>query len=95
MQFLIRARDGAGMLGKRLEVRPKHLENLANVEGRILCAGGLLDEAGNMKGAAEENVMDCVVCGSCSFICPAHRNLTAAFKAMKDKIAAEAKKGKG
>ena len=51
MQFLIRARDGAGMLGKRLEVRPKHLENLAKVEGRILCAGGLLDEAGNMKGS--------------------------------------------
>ena len=39
--------------------------------------------------------MDCVVCGSCSYICPAHRRLTSSFKAMKDKIAAEARKGKG
>ena len=54
-----------------------------------------LCEAGDMKRAGEENVMDCVVCGSCSYICPAHRNLTSAFKAMKDKITAEAKKGKG
>jgi electron transport complex protein RnfC len=52
-------------------------------------------EAGDMKAAAENDIMDCVVCGSCSFICPAHRVLTPAFKAMKDKIAAEAKKGKG
>ena len=54
-----------------------------------------LCEAGDMKGASDENVMDCVVCGSCSYICPARRHLTSAFKAMKDKIAAEAKKGKG
>ena len=54
-----------------------------------------LCQAGDMKGASEENVMDCVVCGSCSYICPAHRRLTSAFKAMKDMIAAEARKGKG
>ena len=54
-----------------------------------------LCEANDLKRAGEENVMDCVVCGSCSYICPAHRRLTTAFKAMKDKIVAEAKKGKG
>jgi len=52
-------------------------------------------EAGDMKAASANDIMDCVVCGSCSYICPAHRVLTPAFKAMKDKIAAEAKKGKG
>ena len=52
-------------------------------------------EAGDMKRAGEWCVMDCVVCGSCSYICPAHRRLTSSFKAMKDKIAAEARKGKG
>ena len=52
-------------------------------------------DAGDMKRAGEWCVMDCVVCGSCSYICPAHRRLTASFKAMKDKIAAEARKGKG
>ena len=55
----------------------------------------LLCEAGDMARAGAENVMDCVVCGSCSYICPAHRHLTSSFKAMKDKIAAEARKGKG
>lgn len=52
-------------------------------------------EAGDMKAASDNDIMDCVVCGSCSYICPAHRVLTSAFKAMKDQIAAEAKKGKG
>ena len=54
-----------------------------------------LCEANDMVRAKEENVMDCVVCGSCSYICPARRHLTTSFKAMKDKIAAEAKKAKG
>ena len=49
----------------------------------------------DLKAAAAANVMDCVVCGSCSYICPAHRFLTPSFKNMKDKITAEAKKGKG
>ena len=52
-------------------------------------------EANDMKAASDNNIMDCVVCGSCSYICPARRVLTPAFKAMKDQIAAEAKKGKG
>lgn len=52
-------------------------------------------DAGDMARAQRENVMDCIVCGSCSYICPAHRHLTTTFKAMKDAIAAEAKKGKG
>ena len=54
-----------------------------------------LCEANDMKAASDNNIMDCVVCGSCSYICPARRVLTPAFKAMKDQIAAEAKKGKG
>lgn len=59
------------------------------------CRLKALCEAGEMLRAKEENVMDCIVCGSCSYICPARRRLTTSFKAMKDKIAAEAKKGKG
>ena len=51
MQFIITAHDGEGMLDKRLEVRPRHLENLAKVNGRVLCAGGILDDAGRMKGS--------------------------------------------
>ena len=40
------------MLDRRLAVRPRHLENMAAVNGKVICAGGLLDEAGNMKGSA-------------------------------------------
>ena len=51
MQFIITAHDGAGMLETRMKVRPRHLENLKAIDGRILCAGGLLDEEGKMKGS--------------------------------------------
>ena len=52
MQFIITAYDGKDMLEKRMEVRPRHLENMGRVKGKVLCAGGLLDEAGQMKGSA-------------------------------------------
>ena len=52
MQFIIKAYDGEGMLNKRMEVRPKHLEGMNNLKDHIICAGGLLDDAGNMKGSA-------------------------------------------
>ncbi len=51
MQFIITAHDGDGMLERRMRVRPRHLENLGKIKGRILCAGGLLDENGRMKGS--------------------------------------------
>ena len=51
MQYMIRAYDGEGMLQKRMEVRPRHLENMTQVKGKVLCAGGLLDEEGKMKGS--------------------------------------------
>ncbi len=51
MQFIIRAYDGEDMLDARMAVRPRHLENMSRVKGRILCAGGLLDGEGRMKGS--------------------------------------------
>ena len=51
MQFIITAHDGANMLEKRMAVRPRHLENLGRINGRVICAGGLLDSAGKMKGS--------------------------------------------
>lgn len=51
MQYIITARDGENMLEKRLAVRDAHLENLNKILGRVVCAGGLLDEAGTMKGS--------------------------------------------
>lgn len=51
MQFIIRAIDGANMLDRRMEVRPRHLENMAKVNGKVICADGLLDEEGKMKGS--------------------------------------------
>ena len=51
MQFIITAYDGPGMLEKRMEVRPRHLENLAQIMDKVVCAGGLLDKDGKMKGS--------------------------------------------
>ena len=50
-------------------------------------------DAEKLDLAAKNNVMDCIVCGCCSFACPARRWLTAAFKNAKDQIAAAAKRG--
>ena len=44
MQFLITAYDGKNKLNKRMEVRPRHIENMARINGEVICAGGLLDE---------------------------------------------------
>ena len=51
MQYIITAYDGQNMLEKRMEVRPRHLENMSQVKGRIICAGGLLDDERKMKGS--------------------------------------------
>ena len=59
MQFIIRAYDGENMLEKRLAVRPQHLENMSKVDGKVICAGGLLDEDGKMKGSALVMEFDC------------------------------------
>ncbi|MCR5370586.1 MAG: YciI family protein [Clostridium sp.] len=52
MQFLVRAYDGEGMLEKRMEIRPRHLEGMAKLGKHIVCAGGLLDDEGKIKGSA-------------------------------------------
>ena len=51
MQYIIKAYDGENMLERRLAVRPRHLENMAKVPGKVICAGGLLDGEGKMKGS--------------------------------------------
>ena len=52
MQFLVKAYDGEGMLDRRIEVRPRHLDGMKALGKQIICAGGLLDEEGKMKGSA-------------------------------------------
>jgi uncharacterized protein YciI len=51
MQFVITAYDGAGMLDKRMEVRPLHLEGMERLKSRLIAAGGLLDDEGKLKGS--------------------------------------------
>ena len=51
MQFLVKAYDGPDMLEKRMAVRPRHLEGMAGLGKHIVCAGGMLDEAGKPKGS--------------------------------------------
>lgn len=52
MQFIVKAYDGEGMLNKRMEIRPRHLEGMKALGKQIICAGGLLDDEGRMKGSA-------------------------------------------
>ena len=52
MQFIITAYDGEGALEKRMAVRPRHLERMKELGNHVICAGGLLDDEGKMKGSA-------------------------------------------
>lgn len=51
MQFVITAYDGKGMLAKRMEVRPLHLEGMERFKEHIIAAGGMLDDEGQLKGS--------------------------------------------
>jgi uncharacterized protein len=55
MQFLLVAYDGTdiGALGRRMKVRPEHLENVAVLKkrGEFLLGGAILDDNGNMTGS--------------------------------------------
>ena len=51
MQFVITAYDGENVLDKRMEVRPDHLEGMKKLGKHIVCAGGMLDEEGKLKGS--------------------------------------------
>ena len=51
MQFIVKAYDGEGMLDRRMEVRPRHLEGMCKMSEHIICAGGMLDDEGKMKGS--------------------------------------------
>ena len=39
------------MLDKRMEIRPRHLEGIERIKEHVICAGGLLDDEGKMKGS--------------------------------------------
>ena len=45
----------------------------------------------DFEAAKKLHVMDCILCGSCAYMCPSRRWLTPSFKFAKDHIAAEAK----
>ena len=51
MQFIVKAYDGPDMLETRMAVRPRHLEVMKKLGKQIICAGGLLDDEGKMKGS--------------------------------------------
>lgn len=49
---------------------------------KVLC------DAADLAGAKKESVMDCIVCGACSYVCPAKLELSPSFKEAKEKITA-------
>ena len=42
--------------------------------------------------AKQHGLMDCVLCGACSYICPARRYLSSSFKAAREDLAAKARR---
>ena len=51
-------------------------------------------DKGDLESAKAHNVMDCILCGCCSYNCPSRRWLTASFKITKEAIALEARRKK-
>ena len=51
MQFIINAYDAKDGLENRMRVRPAHLENIQKINGKVMSAGGILDEEGKPKGS--------------------------------------------
>ena len=51
MQFLINAYDGENMLEKRMEARPRHLENIDRLGKHVVFAGGRLNDEGKPVGS--------------------------------------------
>jgi len=51
IQFIVRAYDGKGKLPRRMEVRPRHFENMERMKEHVVCAGGMLDEEGKIIGS--------------------------------------------
>lgn len=50
-------------------------------------------ETGDLETAGSIGAMDCIECGSCSFICPARRDLVQLIRLAKNKIIAKKKRG--
>lgn len=46
----------------------------------------------DFETAKKHGLMDCVLCGACSYICPARRYLSSSFKAARDELAAKARR---
>lgn len=51
-------------------------------------------DAGDFEAARAHDVLDCILCGACSYVCPARLWLTASFKLAKDAIAAAERRKK-
>ncbi|NLI53408.1 MAG: electron transport complex subunit RsxC [Clostridiales bacterium] len=46
----------------------------------------------DLESAKQHGLLDCVLCGACSYICPARRYLSSSFKAAREELAAKARR---
>ena len=46
----------------------------------------------DLEAAKQHGLLDCVLCGACSYICPARRYLTSSYKAAREELAAKARR---
>jgi len=90
---VIKGTSGILALGKKLAVFPPQVNCIRCTKCVQACPAGLLPLTMNqyiLKAdydmAEKYNVMDCIECGACSYICPSNRYLTQSFKLGKMQI---------
>lgn len=90
---VIKGTNGLLALGKSLTKTPEQSNCIRCARCVDVCPAGLLPLTMNafaMRGdydkTLEYNVMDCIECGACSYICPSKRYLTESFKLAKMQI---------
>ncbi|HPY95180.1 MAG TPA: electron transport complex subunit RsxC [Clostridia bacterium] len=90
-----KANNGIVVLGKKDAVTPEPTSCIRCGRCVDACPAMLnpqrlkvLCDMGDLSGAKKEHVMDCIVCASCSYVCPAKLELSPTFKEAKEKITA-------
>ncbi|MEX1308639.1 MAG: electron transport complex subunit RsxC [Eubacteriales bacterium] len=90
---VIKGTSGILALGKKLATFPAQVNCIRCTHCVTACPAGLLPLTMNQyilradyEMAEKYNVMDCIECGACSYICPSNRYLTQSFKLGKMQI---------
>ncbi len=96
---VVKGSSGILLIPEEIAIRPTHQACIRCSKCVSACSMGLspyllmtLSEKAMWEQAEEEKVLDCIECGSCSFICPAGRPLLDYIRLGKNKVGQLARK---